>query len=67
MQLAHDRPRRALKHILQEAGIPPWEREALPIVTADGAVVAIPGIGVDAGWQAAADARGVVLTWTPIK
>ena len=65
MQLAHDRPRRALKHILQEAGIPPWEREALPLVMADDVVVAIPGIGVDAAWQAAADARGVVLAWTP--
>ncbi len=65
MQLAADRPRRALKHILQEAGVPPWERRALPVVVSGDAVVAVPGIGVDASWQAPPGARGIVVAWRP--
>lgn len=65
MQLAANRPRRALKSILQDAEVPPWQRAALPLVMCDDVVVAVPQIGVDAGWQAPEGARGVVLTWTP--
>ncbi|MFO1311966.1 MAG: tRNA lysidine(34) synthetase TilS [Burkholderiales bacterium] len=65
MQLAGNRPRRALKHILQEAGLPPWQREALPLVTLGSALVAVPGVGVDAAWQAPPQGRGLVLTWHP--
>ena len=66
-QVAANRPRRALKSILQDAGIPPWEREALPLVMSGSDVVAVPGIGVDAAWQAPEGARGIVLTWIPRK
>jgi len=64
-QVAANRPRRALKSILQDAGIPPWQREALPLVVCGDEVVAVPGIGVDASWQAPEGARGIVLTWMP--
>jgi tRNA(Ile)-lysidine synthase len=64
-QLAGNRPRRALKSILQEAGVAPWERASLPRVMSGEEVVAVPGIGVDARWQAPAGARGIVLTWMP--
>ena len=67
MQVAANRPRRALKSILQDAGMPPWQREALPIVVCGDDVVAVPGIGVDASWQAREGARGIVLTWIPGK
>lgn len=67
MQLAANRPRRALKSILQDAEVPPWQREALPLVTCGDVVVAVPSIGVDATWQAPEGARGVALTWTPKK
>jgi tRNA(Ile)-lysidine synthase len=65
MQLAANRPRRALKSILQEAGVAPWQRASLPLVMSGDEIVAVPGIGVDAAWQAPKGARGVVLTWTP--
>jgi tRNA(Ile)-lysidine synthase len=64
-QVAANRPRRALKSILQDAGIPPWDRESLPLVMSGSDVVAVPGIGVDASWQAPKGARGIVLTWMP--
>jgi tRNA(Ile)-lysidine synthase len=65
IQLAANRPRRALKSILQEAGVPPWLRASLPLVTSGSEVIAIPGIGVDAAWQAPKGARGIVLVWMP--
>jgi len=64
-QLAANRPRRALKSILQDAGVPPWDRASLPLVTSGGDVVAVPGIGVDASWRAPEGARGILVTWIP--
>ncbi len=57
------RPRRTLKHLLQEAGVPPWEREALPLVYCGGALAFVPGIGVAAALQAGPRERGFVLSW----
>jgi tRNA(Ile)-lysidine synthase len=57
------RPRRTLKHLLQEAGLPPWEREALPLVYCGGTLAFVPGIGVAAGLQAGPGERGLVLSW----
>jgi tRNA(Ile)-lysidine synthase len=57
------RPRRTLKHLLREAGLPPWEREALPLVYCGGTLAFVPGIGVAAGLQAGPGERGLVLSW----
>ena len=65
MQTAANRPRRALKSILQDAAVPPWQRASLPLVTSGDDVIAVPGIGVDASWQAPKGARGIVLTFVP--
>jgi tRNA(Ile)-lysidine synthase len=59
------RPRRLLKTLLQEGGVPPWERERLPLVYCAGKLVAVPGIGVAAGARAAAGERGWALSWAP--
>jgi tRNA(Ile)-lysidine synthase len=61
------RPRRSLKKILQEALLPPWERDALPLLFSGEQLVWVPGIGVDCAFQAAAGELGVVLTWLPNK
>jgi tRNA(Ile)-lysidine synthase len=57
------RPTRTLKHLLQEAGMPPWERSRLPLVYLDDVLAAVPGIGVAAGLQAGADEEGLSVTW----
>lgn len=59
------RPRRPLKALLQESGIPPWERERLPLVYCGGKLVVVPGIGVAAGAAAAAGERGWAIAWAP--
>ncbi len=37
----------ALKKLLQEAGMPPWERERVPLIYWHKRLVAVPGLGVD--------------------
>jgi tRNA(Ile)-lysidine synthase len=63
LQLDARRPRRTLKNLFQEAGIPPWRRERLPLLYCDDELVWVPGLGVAAAWQAARGARGVVPEW----
>lgn len=58
-----DRPGRSLKHWLQEAAIPPWQRERLPLVFCDDELVCVPGIGMASHWQAEADEDGLRINW----
>jgi tRNA(Ile)-lysidine synthase len=57
------RPRRTLKNLFQEAGIPAWERERLPMLFCGDDLVWVPGLGVDARYQVERDAEGVVPEW----
>jgi tRNA(Ile)-lysidine synthase len=57
------RPRRSLKNLFQEAGVPPWRRERLPMLYFGEALIWAPGLGVDAAWQASARAHGIVPEW----
>jgi tRNA(Ile)-lysidine synthase len=57
------RPRRTLKNLFQEAGVPPWERDRLPLLYRGDELVWVPGIGVDARFQAPPDAPGLVPEW----
>ena len=59
------RPRRALKAWLQEAAMPSWQREALPLVFHGDDLVAVPGFGVDVEFQAPAGQAGYALKWQP--
>lgn len=54
--------RQELKKLLQEAGIPPWRRERLPLLYWEDALLAVVGLGIaadyaagpgEAGWQPA--------------
>jgi tRNA(Ile)-lysidine synthase len=57
------RPRRSLKNLFQEAGVPPWRRERLPLLFCGNDLVWAPGLGVDAAWQAAGRSRSIVPEW----
>jgi len=64
-QVAQERPRRALKSVLRDAGIPPWERRGLPLVWCGDALAAVAGLGVDAAHCAAPGRPGLTVAWHP--
>ena len=57
------RPQRTLKNLFQEAGVPPWERDRLPLLTSGDDVVWVPGLGVDVKYRAAKNASGILPEW----
>ena len=57
------RPHRSLKVMLQNANMPPWQREQLPLIFMDETLVIIPNMGVAAGLQASSDELGLVVNW----
>jgi tRNA(Ile)-lysidine synthase len=57
------RPRRTLKNLFQEAGVPPWRRDRLPLLFSGETLVWAPGLGVDAAYQTGARGLGVLPEW----
>lgn len=56
----------ALKHVLQELGIPPWERERLPLVSnAQGELLAAGDLVYAAAFDAWLLQNGLRLRWLP--
>lgn len=72
-----NRPSRSLKVLLQMSGMPPWQRERVPLIFMDDALVAIPIIDaesmsannlasnhlIDAHLKAVPDEMGLVIVW----
>jgi len=57
------RPLRSLRKLLQEAGVPPWERARLPLLWSGERLVWVAGIGIDAVFACAAGEPGVMPVW----
>lgn len=57
------RPRRSLRNLLQENGVPPWERECLPLLWVGGRLAWIGGIGCDAAFACPPGEAGVLPVW----
>ena len=57
-----DRPRKALKKILQEQGIPLWSRERLPLLYDGDELLCVPGVGT-ADTSGIAAATLLVIEW----
>uniref|UniRef100_A0A8J8AYT7 tRNA(Ile)-lysidine synthase n=1 Tax=Coralloluteibacterium stylophorae TaxID=1776034 RepID=A0A8J8AYT7_9GAMM len=54
----------ALKHVLQDLGVPPWERTRLPLVSSlDGELLAAGDLVVSARMRDLLDARALRLVW----
>jgi tRNA(Ile)-lysidine synthase len=53
-----------LKKLLQEWGVPDWERDRVPLVYSDGALIAVAGLCVCEGFQATAEQTGLDLHWS---
>jgi tRNA(Ile)-lysidine synthase len=63
LQLDSRRPRRTLKNLFQEAGVPPWQRERLPLLFRGDELVWAPGLGMDVRFCAAPKSFGWVPEW----
>jgi tRNA(Ile)-lysidine synthase len=57
------RPRRTLKNLFQEAGVPPWQRERLPLLFSGDDLVWVPGLGIDARFQVPTGEAGLLPEW----
>lgn len=65
IRLGAGRSARSLKRVLQEAGIPAWQREELPLVWCGDVLAAVPGLGIAASFRSEAGAPGFELRWHP--
>jgi tRNA(Ile)-lysidine synthase len=57
------RPRRTLKNLFQEAGVPPWQRERLPLLYRGAELVWAPGLGIDARFKSPPRSAGFIPEW----
>ncbi|MDY6828447.1 MAG: tRNA lysidine(34) synthetase TilS [Pseudomonadota bacterium] len=55
--------RHPLKKLFQEAGVLPWLRDRVPLIYAEGHLIAVAGLWVAEGWQAGADGVSHGLVW----
>lgn len=63
LKLDEARPRRTVKNLLQEAGVPPWQRDRLPFIYCGDELACVPGIGVDWRFRAEADEASILPRW----
>ncbi|WP_186405731.1 tRNA lysidine(34) synthetase TilS, partial [Candidatus Accumulibacter aalborgensis] len=57
------RPARTLRNLLQEAGVPPWERAQMPLLWCGERLAWVGGIGVDAAFACLPGEEGLALVW----
>jgi len=50
-----------LKQVLQQAGVPPWQRGRIPLICIDGDIAAVAGLTVCEPYAAGAGEEGVVV------
>ncbi|MBK9160570.1 MAG: tRNA lysidine(34) synthetase TilS [Nitrosomonadales bacterium] len=54
-------PTRTLKNLLQEHGIPPWQRDRMPLLYCGDELVCVPGVAIAAEYRAGTSETGVQL------
>jgi tRNA(Ile)-lysidine synthase len=57
------RHHRTLKKLFQEWGVPPWERDLLPLIYMDGELAVIPGWSICEEFAATDGAQGMHILW----
>jgi tRNA(Ile)-lysidine synthase len=62
---AGDPHTRELRNLFQQAQMPPWRRDACPLLYADGELVAVADRWISAGGAARFDRAGAQPRWRP--
>ncbi|MEX0959740.1 MAG: tRNA lysidine(34) synthetase TilS [Burkholderiales bacterium] len=57
------RPRRELKHLLQEMGTPPWERSHIPLLFCGETLAWVPGVGIAPEFRARPGEDAMEVSW----
>jgi tRNA(Ile)-lysidine synthase len=53
----------SVQHLCQSQGVLPWVRDALPLVFAGDALIAVAGLWLDARWCVAPPEEGLAVVW----
>jgi tRNA(Ile)-lysidine synthase len=65
IQLQKNRPRRSLRNLLQEMGVPPWERDRLPCLWSGDELLWVGGLGQELAYACPAGEPGLLPVWQP--
>jgi len=57
------RPRQSLRNLLPQQGVPPWQRELLPLLFCGDELVLVPGVATSSAYAAHTDEEGVLVSW----
>lgn len=60
------RPRRSLRNLLQEAAVPPWERQRLPMLWINARLAWVGGVGCDAAFVCPPGEKGLLPQWDSV-
>ena len=58
-----NRPRRTVKNLLQEAGMPAWQRERLPFIYCGETLACVPGVAIEYRFRAQPGEASIVPLW----
>jgi tRNA(Ile)-lysidine synthase len=58
-----NRPRRSIKDLFREHGVPPWVRDRVPFLWSGRHLVWVPGLGVDQRFHPAKGAPSIMPNW----
>ena len=62
-QLCGRRHRQSLKKLLYNMGLPPWERQRVPLLYSAETLIAVAGLGISAPHRVPYNEVGYVLQW----
>ena len=65
MRLHAGRPTRTLKNLMQERGVPAWQRPAMPLLFHDDELVWVPLVGIAADHLCPPSGEGLLPVWSP--
>jgi tRNA(Ile)-lysidine synthase len=57
------RPRQSLRNLLPQHGVPPWQRELMPLLFCGDELIYVPNIATSSSYAAQTDEAGVLVSW----
>ena len=63
IRLGPSQSTKTLGNLWQAQGLPPWQRQRLPLLWCGDSLLAVPGLGYAADWQAQAGEAGLKFAW----